>query len=282
MKQANVNYIRTVWRENPPFLHSKSIEIGFPLYDKCPNGCEHIQEMCEIYDVNGKLVESLKNPISSNTVKSIILKYYIPNADAYHINIIAFRGDFSIPKHFFFIFDLIELIDKENIGMFLAAETYGSNDETLLPKLLDTKLVDELMVKIVVYDKLNEKTKSQMKNIFTALSQGVEAVNTPKYNDSDYPDNALKKIAISFLFTKNSSREVFYSYLRSIYDAFKDFNNNEEVAIDLFDIYLRGDGTEEEGIIEWAYEELIRGFAADRIYNVPIKKPNNGCIFYFS
>jgi len=277
MTSINVNSCKINWRKDPPFLNSRVIEISFPLYDQCPNKCEHIEKECIIYGDYEKEIERFQNPISTNDLLSTILKNYIKNPNAPHPNIIMFKGDLVIKKNFQFIFEFLDMLETSKVGMFIGAETYGSVDKEILPKLLSTEIIDELIVKIAVYNEINDFTKLQMEHVFNSLSQSIDAITHISYNE-DIPDNDLKRVGIAFLFTKESSLDVFLQYLSSIYDAFCD---NDDV-FNLFDIYLRGDGTEPKGILEKAFENAIQGFNPDKIYMIPIQKKKDECLFYNS
>lgn len=275
MPSLSIIDVKCVWRQSPPFVHNRVIEITLP--HTCPYGHHHASDTCKVYALSSdsEVVERLKNPIDTKTLLRTILKYYIPDPDRPHVNIVMFRGEFMTPENFEFINEFIDVLDMARVGMFVGAETYGSSDKERLPKLLDKQIIDELNVKMVIYPKFDENAKHHMYVALNSLVQAVTAVRNIRIID-DVPKRVLEKASISFLFTKDSSLDILLISLRAIFQAISE----DEDIFGYINIYLRGDGSEPEGILEKAYEKIIEGFDPDRVYMVPIPNADDDtCIF---
>lgn len=283
-----VNEVKIIWRKDPPYLNNRVIEIKLPLMEKCPNRCNKNKLLCKIYDVQGNEVNRLPNPVSTKDVLDSILNNYFPklknsngesevNYNCFHVNIIVFRGDFMIPQHFSFISEIFDMLQDLKIGMKIGAETIGCEDEKALPILLEQRIIDKIMIKLGVYSEWNNNVKKYAVSALNSLTQCIDSLT----ENIDDPD--LEEIGITFLFDEHSNIEVFLEYLRIIWEEYK--RENEE-SIDVinsvfqyFYVYLRGDGTEKNGIIEKAYNFAIEIFDPDKVFYSKITAEKKSCIF---
>lgn len=283
--KAIVNEINLKWLQSPPFVNSMGITISLSNYEKCPNRCSNKNIICNVYDPYRKIIDKLPNPVNPYDITRIIQNFFpkisvngslVPNLDSKHVNIIVFKGDFMIPQNFEFISDLFEKLQDLEIGMKIATETIGSSDKKSLPILLAHNIIDSVTINLGVYPQWDNNVSDYARNALNSLTQ---CINAKTENEE------LHHIGISFLFDEHSSIDVFIDYLRIIDQSYRE--NEEELektgresVFTYFNVYLRGDGTERQGIIEEAYHKGIEIFVEHQVKKLPIMiLDKNKCIF---
>lgn len=311
-----INRVRIGWREHPIFYRQRVIEIDCPIYN-CPNGCTHVTKSCKIYAQDGiTILQEIPNPVDPVQIITLIIKNYFPipqnketyqlliecitqeNAisdDAYtklnlnhpHPNIIVFRGDMTHEGNFPFLRDMLMHLDKLGIGMFIGADSLGSMDQNCLPFLLRTRIIDEIQLKLHVPNVLTDASLRDSQKVLNSFSQAIAGLlHIPQetYEQEngmmtaiETPD--LKNLTFSFLFSQHSSLDVFYEYLSALYNAI-DADHDADL-FHLINIALRGDGTESPDLINTAYDLVIKGFDAERVFCIPIP-PESRCLYYDS
>ena len=244
---VSINLVNS--RSIPPFHTLRVIEITCQIPLPCSNPDYQNADMhITTVECLTHILRYCAVPQDQNTISQILSiidrdsritdeEWHSLQLDRPHVQHVMFRGDFVDKRTFPFIQHLIHLMDLFDLGMYVGAESFGSEDKTRIPQLLMMRKLDEVGLKLRVYPEWNDIVKQKTENLLNSFTQciaGLRHFSSENEKDADIPD--LKSVFLIFLFDTQSSLDVFQIYIQGLYDAI--WRDGDPDLFEMFDIFL--------------------------------------------